>query len=83
MRKLSIVGLCCVSLLLTACSPRDFLTRRLATDLISPSETFNSPQQFTLHTGFISNKDYASPEYVVLLQQTAGSPPPPSPARKI
>src|ERR1700756_2253025 len=54
---------------LTACSPRDYLTRRLATDLIATSETFNSPQQFILHTGVMSNKDYASPEYVVLLHK--------------
>jgi hypothetical protein len=52
--------------LLAACSPRDFLTRRLATDLISAADAFKSPQQFVLQTGVISNKDYASPEYLVL-----------------
>lgn len=49
-----------------ACSPRDFLTRRLATDLIAGSETFKTTQLFWLRTGVIANKDYASPEYVVL-----------------
>jgi len=51
---------------MTCCSPRDFLTRRLAGDLISASETFKSPQQFVLQTGVVSNKDYVSPEYLVL-----------------
>src|SRR2546427_3314955 len=51
---------------LTACSPRDFLTRRLAIDLIAGSETFKSPQQFWLRTGIVSNKDYLSPDYLVL-----------------
>src|SRR5579872_6304822 len=59
--------LCALSL--TACSPRDYLTRRLATDLIATSETFNTPQQLILHTGVMSNKDYASPEYVILLHK--------------
>jgi hypothetical protein len=49
-----------------ACSPRDFLTRRLAADLIASSDTFKSTEQFGLHTGVISNKDYISPEYLVL-----------------
>jgi len=53
-------------LLLAACSPRDFLTRRLATDLISASDAFKTPQRFLLQTGDISNRDYASPEYLVL-----------------
>jgi len=56
------------SLLLPSCSPRDVLTRRLATDLISASSAFKTPQQFALQTGIISNKDYASPEYLVLQQ---------------
>jgi hypothetical protein len=50
----------------TACSPRDYLTRRLAADLIAGSEAFNEPQQFWLRTGIISNKDYTAPEYLVL-----------------
>ncbi len=61
--KLAIV---LVLLSLTACSPRDFLTRRLATDLIAGAETFKTTQQFWLRTGVISNKDYASAEYVTL-----------------
>ena len=49
-----------------ACSPRDFLTRRLAADLIAASDTFKSTEQFGLRTGVISNKDYISPENLVL-----------------
>jgi hypothetical protein len=70
MRKLRIVLAPLLGLLLllfaNACSPRDFLTRRLASDLIASSGTFNSTQQFGLRTGVISNKDYISPEYLVL-----------------
>jgi hypothetical protein len=55
-------------LLLASCSPRDFLSRRLATDLISASEPFRTPQHFALQTGTVSNKDYVSPEYLVLQQ---------------
>jgi len=51
---------------LLACSPRDYLTRRLAADLIAGSDAFNAPQQFWLRTGVISNKDFAAPEYLVL-----------------
>lgn len=54
------------SLLLSACSPRDFLTRRLATDLILASTEFNVHQRFVLQTGVVSSKDYPSPEYLVL-----------------
>jgi hypothetical protein len=59
---IAIVGLC----LLTGCSRRDFLTRALAAALISASETFKTPQQFFLRTGVISNREYTSPEYLVL-----------------
>ena len=59
-----LVALLC--LLSTACSPRDFLTRRLAADLIETSPQFKAPQQFFLRTGMIANKDYISPEYLVL-----------------
>jgi len=52
--------------LLSACSPRDFLSRRLAADLIAGSATFKAPQQYVLQTGIISNKDFLSPEYLVL-----------------
>jgi len=60
---LAVVLLCLVSL---ACSPRDFLTRRLASDLIAASPAFKVPQQFFFHLGVISNKEYLSPEYLVL-----------------
>jgi len=70
MRKLSILVLCTVSLfLLSSCSPRDFLTRRLAADLIAGSDTFRAPQLLQLHTGIISNKDYLSREYLLLLHR--------------
>jgi hypothetical protein len=49
-----------------ACSPRDFLTRRLAADLISGSDAFTTPQVFLLHTGIISNKDFVAPDSLVL-----------------
>jgi hypothetical protein len=62
-RLLSIVVLLC---LCVACSPRDFLTRRLAAALIAGSDTFKAPQEFWLRTGIISNKDYLSPDYLVL-----------------
>jgi hypothetical protein len=69
MRKTPILALCLVvTLVLCACSPRDFLTRRLATDLIAASDAFKTPQQFSLQTGIVSNKDYVSPEYLVLQQ---------------
>jgi hypothetical protein len=49
-----------------ACSSRDFLTRRLAADLISSSDSFQAPQKFWLRIGTTSNQDYLSPEYLVL-----------------
>jgi hypothetical protein len=58
----AVVSLC----LCVACSPRDFLTRRLAADLIAASHTFRDPQQFWLRIGIVSNKDFISPEYLVL-----------------
>ncbi|MGB8472316.1 MAG: hypothetical protein WCD71_19305, partial [Candidatus Sulfotelmatobacter sp.] len=62
MRKLSILTLVSVSLLLlTSCSPRDYLTRRLAADLIATSDTFRIQQQFQLRLGVVANKDYLSP----------------------
>ena len=51
---------------LTACSPRDYLTRRLGTDLIVASTEFQTQQRYILQTGIVSNKDYPSPEYLVL-----------------
>jgi hypothetical protein len=56
-------ALLCSSL---ACSPRDFLTRRLAADLISGSATFKTPQVFWLKTGIVSNRDFNSPDSMVL-----------------
>jgi hypothetical protein len=56
-------GLLCLAL---GCSPRDFLTRRLAADLISASDTFKAPQLFWLRTGIVSNKDFSSPDFMVL-----------------
>jgi len=66
MRKLRIGFALALLSLASACSPRDFLTRRLASDLIAASEIFKSTQQFGMRTGVISNKDYISPEYLVL-----------------
>jgi hypothetical protein len=67
MRKPSILVPCAISLLLLiSCSPRDFLTRRLAADLIEASQTFRAQQQFQLRTGVIANKDYLSPDYLTL-----------------
>jgi hypothetical protein len=67
MRKPLITALAIAyALLLPSCSPRDFLTRRLAADLIATSETFRSQQQFQLRMGVIANKDYLSPNYLAL-----------------
>ncbi|HTT20290.1 MAG TPA: hypothetical protein VMG82_15180 [Candidatus Sulfotelmatobacter sp.] len=54
------------ALLHVACSPRDFLTRRFATDLISTSAPFKTSQRFLLQIGVVSSRDYPSPEYLVL-----------------
>ena len=62
--RVLIILSCCCSLL--ACSPRDFLTRRLASELILGSDAFKTTQRFWLRTGPISNKAYLSPEYLVL-----------------
>jgi len=59
-------GILALALLLTSCSPRDYLTRRLATDLIAQSAAFKAPQDFALHTGVVSNAAYAAPEYLLL-----------------
>jgi hypothetical protein len=66
MRIATISLLIVVTCLLPACSPRDFLTRRLAADLISTSDAFKTPQTFWLTTGVVSNKDFTSPESMVL-----------------
>jgi hypothetical protein len=49
-----------------SCSPRDFLKRRLAADLIAGSEAFRAPQVFWLKTGIVSNDDFNSPDSLVL-----------------
>jgi len=66
MRKSAAVLTVSLFVLAVACSPRDFLTRRLAFDLIAGSDTFKAQQQFWLRTGVVSNKEYTSPEYLVL-----------------
>jgi hypothetical protein len=79
-RKLSIFILCLAGILVS-CSPRDFLTRRLAADLISASAPFNNPQKFTLYTGVVSNQEYVLPERSVLQHRgwiSASSAPCPS-----
>jgi hypothetical protein len=61
------VLLCLILLSLDlGCSPRNFLTRRLAADLISASDAFKTPQLFWLRTGIVSNKDFSSPDSMVL-----------------
>jgi len=67
MRKPAGLVLCAACLLLlTSCSPRDFLTRRLAADLIASSETFRTQQQFQFRIGVVPNKDYLSSDYLAL-----------------
>ena len=68
MRKLTIAAFAITLLLFfsLAWSPRDFLTRRLAADLIARSSTFKAPQQFWMQTGVLSNKEYLSAEYLAL-----------------
>jgi hypothetical protein len=66
MRKLPIhitLGVLCFT---AACSPREFLNRRLAGELIAASDGFKATQRLWLRTGVISNKDYLSPQYLVL-----------------
>ncbi|MBZ5653950.1 MAG: hypothetical protein LAO56_01590 [Acidobacteriia bacterium] len=62
-KLLLLIAVACSSL---ACSPRDFLTRRLAANLISGSEIFKNPQVFWLRTGIVSNRDFNSPDSMVL-----------------
>jgi len=67
MRRPAGLVLCAACLLLlTSCSPRDFLTRRLAADLIATSETFRTQQQFQFRIGVVPNKDYLSSDYLAL-----------------
>src|ERR1700691_1450046 len=66
MRKAKSLLLAVLFCLGLGCSPRDFLTRRLAADLISASDTFKAPQMYWIRTGLVSNKDFSSPEFLVL-----------------
>ena len=66
MRKRKIIFLCTLLCSMLACTPRDFLTRRLAATLIAGSNAFKIPQQFWIRTGTVSNKEYMSPESLVL-----------------
>jgi hypothetical protein len=56
----------CLLLFSLSCSPRDFLSRRLAADLIAASDPFRTPQLFWLKTGLVSNKEFSSPDTMVL-----------------
>jgi hypothetical protein len=67
MQKPTILALCVACwIFLPSCSPRDFLTRRLAADLIAGSQTFRAQQRFQLRSGVIANQDYLSPHYLAL-----------------
>jgi hypothetical protein len=67
MQKPAILVLCITcSIFLPSCSPRDFLTRRLAADLIAGSQTFRAQQRFQLRASVIANQDYLSPNYLAL-----------------
>jgi hypothetical protein len=63
LKVLFVIGFLCAA---PGCSPRQFLTRRLASELIANSDSFKATQRFWLRTGVVSNKDYISPEYLVL-----------------
>jgi hypothetical protein len=65
-KRPNLVFLIVCSLSLSSCSPRDFLTRRLAVDLIASSNPFRASQQFQVRTGVVPNKDYLSSDYLVL-----------------
>lgn len=62
-RALLLAALLCSAM---GCYPRQVLTRRLAADLISTSGAFKEPQMFWLRVGIVSNKDFSSPEFMVL-----------------
>jgi hypothetical protein len=63
-RKLIVLLTLC--LVTSSCIQRDPLTRTFAANAISASATFKTNQQFFLRTGVMSNKDYMTPEYLVL-----------------
>lgn len=62
MRKSQLLFVAMSLAMYVACSPRDFLTRRLAADLIAGSLVFNTPQNFSLQTGTFSNQQYVAAE---------------------
>ncbi len=64
MRKLPLALLALA--LLPSCSPRDFLTRRLAFDLIAGSPTFRAVQQAQIKIGTVSNDDLLTTESTAL-----------------
>jgi len=64
MRKNSVLLIALVFCI--SCSPRDFLTRRLAADLISASPAFGAAQEFLVQSGIVSSNEYPSPEFLVL-----------------
>lgn len=66
MRILRLTGLAVSLCLSLGCTPRDFLTRRLAADLISASPAFQEQQVFWLKTDVVSNKVFNSPDLLVL-----------------
>lgn len=66
MRRRKIILVLAWCLVSAGCSRRDSLSRPLAADLISDSDSFKAMQRFFLRTGVVSNKDYLSPEYLVL-----------------
>lgn len=83
MSRLSILAFCIAgALAFSSCSPRDFISRRLAADLIAGSPTFRAPQPFQMRIGVVSNKDRVSPEYLSLQHRgwisTATAPCPPA-----
>ena len=68
MRNHSILCLPGLLLLLSSCSPRDVLSRRLAADLISASDAFKTTQMYVLQTGIVANQENVAPESLVLQQ---------------
>lgn len=66
MRRTFLLVISLFALELLACSPRDFLSRRLAGDLILSSDAFRMQQKVMLQTGVVSSSEYPSPEYLVL-----------------
>ena len=66
MRKFALTLAVLSATLAISCSARDFLTRRLAADLIASSTAFQTAEQISIHTGILSSKDYPAPAYLTL-----------------